>query len=272
MLKVAKRLLWDAERFGFTPKKILEKFNNFETSKIMLISIPKAGTHLLERVFCLHRQLYRKLLPTLHSGNIEGLGGLKKILQETKPGQVLCSHLWYSEQYLEWLSKYDFKIFFMIRDPRDILISLMFFILKNKNFPAHTLLKGEKEQVNQLRICITGNHAYNLLSMRDTLKKFDGWYGRENVNVIRFEKLINKSSRINTIQDAYRFANIKTDDNYMRWLSEKIISDASPTFRRGESGSWKTYFPDAHCELKQILKKEVSDFVIRYKYETNNQW
>ena len=56
---------WDLKRFGMTPDKIWRRRGRPDLPKIFCVSVPKSGTHLLERVLCLHPRLYRKFMSTL---------------------------------------------------------------------------------------------------------------------------------------------------------------------------------------------------------------
>ena len=59
------RAWWDLQRFGLTPDKLPRRVHNPQAPPVFLISIPKSGTHLLERALCLHPLLYRRLERTL---------------------------------------------------------------------------------------------------------------------------------------------------------------------------------------------------------------
>ncbi len=95
-----RRWVWDLERFGLTPRKWAARRQRAQLPRVTVVSIPKAGTHLVERALCLHPQLYRPLLPTLGPRNVERFGGLGRIVEGLGPGAVLISHLPYSEEVL----------------------------------------------------------------------------------------------------------------------------------------------------------------------------
>lgn len=65
------KLAWDFERFGLTPSKLLARVNNSNSPKIFITSIPKCGTHLLERAVCLLPRYFRKSLPTININSTE---------------------------------------------------------------------------------------------------------------------------------------------------------------------------------------------------------
>ena len=67
---IVRRLAWDLRRFGLTPRALGWRLCPGERPRILCLSIPKAGTHLLERVLCLHPGLYRAIYVPLTTGNV----------------------------------------------------------------------------------------------------------------------------------------------------------------------------------------------------------
>ena len=61
-------------RFGLRPIDIPQRLNP-SGPRIHLVSVPKAGTHLLERVLCLYPGVFRRLIPSLNRWNVSRYGG-----------------------------------------------------------------------------------------------------------------------------------------------------------------------------------------------------
>lgn len=162
------RKAWDLQRFGLTPTKLWSRLSNQEEPRILLISIPKAGTHLLERALCLHPRLYRKFVPTLHSGNIGQYGGLGNLLRALKPGQILVSHLHYSTERSKVIEEHGARCIFMIQDPRDIVVSRAHYVIQTKKHPYHFLLKG-KSLKERIQLGILGDPETGYLGIREVL-------------------------------------------------------------------------------------------------------
>ena len=114
---------WTLERFGLSPAKLGRRLTTHDGPRVFCITVPKAGTHLLERALCLHPALARKLLPTVRSNNVARLGGLEGIARGLRPGQVAMSHLHHTPDHAEILSREGLVTIFLIRDPRDIVVS-----------------------------------------------------------------------------------------------------------------------------------------------------
>jgi len=263
MNKIINKLIWNLDRFGLSPQKLpLRIQRKNEYSKIIIISVPKSGTHFIERALCLHQELYRILLPTIHSGNIDYFGGLDKILQRVKTNQILLTHLWYSDNYYSSLIKNEFKIINIIRDPRDIVFSRINYIQKNKKHFAHTLFFKNRNSFSKLfEYSLRGSNPMGLLSVKEEFEKFLGWSNSNNILTIKFEDLYEESSRNDTLSNLYNYLNIPANNSWINWLSQNVVSVSSPTYRKGKKkiGQWKNI---DQIELRNILKKELSDILI----------
>src|SRR3982751_3014848 len=95
------RHLWTLQRFGLSASKAPSRMRPAGAPRVLCVSIPKAGTHLLERALCLHPRLYRKVVPTVTDDKLRRYGGLDGLLARVKPGQVIVSHLRFQPGYPE---------------------------------------------------------------------------------------------------------------------------------------------------------------------------
>src|SRR5262249_47770326 len=92
------RQRWTLERFGLSPGKLPRRIADPGAPRVFCVSIPKSGTHLLERALCLHPALYRKFVPTVSGENIGKWNGLEGLVGRIRPGQVVVSHLRHSDR------------------------------------------------------------------------------------------------------------------------------------------------------------------------------
>jgi len=237
--KVLDRRRWDLHRFGLTPTKCQARLFNRHEPRVVVISVPKAGTHLIERALCLHPKLYRPLLPTLHPNNIAKFGGLDRILQNLKSGEVLITHLHYSKQNADLLKSSGVKVIVMIRDPRDIVVSRAHYVVSNKKHPYHAYMQGLSLE-DRLHRSIVGDSERGYLSIAQTLEWFAGWLDTEYL-VIRFEDMISAKKRYASIKHLFSYLGMHVPEELTAWIARNVISEASPTFRRGTSGGWQEY-------------------------------
>src|SRR3990170_669209 len=165
-------ILWDAQRFALLPPKLCRRLTNRSQSRILVVSLPKAGTHLLERALLLHSPLYRALLPTLNEENLENHGGFPKILARLRPGQVLVSHLPYKPEWHEAIRQAGVKTVLIKRDPRDIIVSNMFYTKKRTDHRLHRAMMEQRTDRDRLRLLIEGNSVLAIRGIGEVLTRF----------------------------------------------------------------------------------------------------
>jgi len=274
MMSKIKKYWWDLERFGLTPQKMLYRLTSQDAPKILCISVPKAGTHLLERVLCLHPHLYRPFVRTLNPDNISQYGGLTALFQRQRAGQILVSHLYFSEESRNLIARNGVKCLFLIRDPRDILVSNVFYIEKIHNHHLHGPLSKQPTFKEKLRFLIEGDSACGVPPFCEILEYFTGWLNTDCMTV-RFEDLVQafsetqKQTQLTTLKGIYHYLGINTSENWFSELSQRMISKASPTYRKGKTQEWKQYLDD---DLKELFKVNGGEIVIKYGFEKDSDW
>jgi hypothetical protein len=268
----AQKYIWDMQRFGFWPSKILNRFTQPNLPKIMCVSIPKSGTHLLERALCLHPSLSRKFLPTIHDNNIGRFGGLAHVCSTVRPGQILVSHFVYRPATSETLQNSGIRSLFMIRDPRDIVVSQVFYILKNKKHHYHDVYKSQPDFESCLKLAIQGDPSREVGSLSERLRQYLGWL-ESGTYTVRFEDLIgsegggDKSQQVETLRTVYRVVGLDLDESTLMMLQDKLFGDMSPTFRKGAIGQWQQHFSD---EILTIYRNaEIAELTSRYGYSVD---
>lgn len=262
------RNLWTLRRFGLTPSSLFRRLGNKLEPRILCVSIPKAGTHLLERALCLHPRLYRKLLPTINDVNIRRWHGLAPLLAGLKPGQIICSHLTYSKEYETVLKDFGIRCIFLIRDPRDIVVSQAFYIAKNEQHRLHEVFAPQPDLKSRIKLAIQGYEPGRLPSIAQRLKDYSGWLDSGAI-VIRFEDLIgphgkgSESQQVDTLRSIYNYLGLNVDYQWIESLAGKLFSDSSPTFRQGASGQWEKLFDG---EINLLFQSKTAKWMKLYGY------
>jgi len=269
--EVLARQAWTLERFGLTPRKLIARATNRREPAILCVSLPKAGTHLLERALCLHPRLYRPVLPTLHDQNIGRWGGLAGVLEHLRAGQILVSHLHFRPEYPLLLQGAGVRCVFLVRDPRDILVSQAFYIAGSRRHYLHDLFAALPDTDARIRIGITGDDAGRLRSLRERLSAFSGWIGASDM-VVRYESLIGGPAEQDVVRQRealralYGAVGIVADDTLLDDVRTRLFSRASPTFRTGATGQWTQHFPP---DLLALLHGEAASEFERYGYDAS---
>jgi len=262
------RNLWTLERFGLSPGKLRYRIADPGAPRVFMVSIPKAGTHLLERALCLHPQLYRKLLPTIDRADVARRGGFDHLMGSIRPGQVVVSHLRFDRTYGDTLQRHRVRGLFLIRDPHDIVVSQVHYVAKRDDHQFHGLFADRPDLREKLRLAITGDAAHDLPSIGDRLDYFAGWMD-SGCHVVRFEDLVgpggggSAGAQEAAVASVFRSVGLATDDAEVRSICSRLFSSDSPTFRKGSIGGWRDAFD---AELEQLFDEVVGDRAARYGY------
>lgn len=274
MAAAMRRHYWNLERFGFTAPKLLRRLWREKGPRVLCVCVPKSGTHLLERGLCVDPQLRRKLLPTVNEVNLTALGGLDALLSRVRPGEVVISHLYHSAGRERLLRARGVRTLFMIRDPRDLVVSQAHYIARNPQHPLHLRFRELPELGARLSICIRGDEQAGFPGLAERLERFGGWLDGDAL-AVRFESLVGSAGggsereQGETLAGVYRHLGLPADPQRIAERSRRTFSAASPTFRRGTTGQWREVFD---AGLAQAFKQEAGEQLVRYGYEQDSSW
>jgi hypothetical protein len=260
---------WTFERFGLTPAKLGRRVADRRAPRVYCVSIPKAGTHLLERALCLHPRLYRKLLPTVSDENIRKWGGLEELLRKVRAGQILTSHLRFSPTFPEILARSAAAGVFLIRDPHDIVVSQVHYVAKRQDHRMHQAFSEREGASAKLRLAITGDRELGAPSIAERLDYFAGWLDAGCL-VIRFEDLVGPGGggdavrQHDAVASLFRHIGLPADSPTVASISDRLFSSESPTFRKGSIGGWRSSFDP---QLEALFDEVVGDRAVPYGYQ-----
>ncbi len=263
----APALLWDLNRFGLTPRKLAARFVR-RGPKVLCLSLPKAGTHLLERALCLHPHIYRQLRRTIHDHLDPATPDLESIIRRQHRGELLVGHLVHSANREEVLRVGGVRSLFIVRNPRDIVVSLAHYIVRHSNHPLHQEFNAEASIGGRIRMALDGVPARNWPPFHTRLRAYAGWLDSDAL-VVRFESLIGETGggSVATQADAlariYAFLDLPTTAAQMEEIRERLFSSLSPTFRQGTMGQWRAH---SHGDLEEAFQRSVGQWMKMYGY------
>jgi hypothetical protein len=264
------------------------------------ISFPKSGTHLLDQVLL----GFNRVAPfsrRLHSfyAEYEGESGRKRTpeqalrwLDSLRSGDVASTHLFARPEAIAQVCTPDFVPYFIFRDPRDVVVSHVFYVTEMEpNHVHHAYYQSLPDFDARLKVSILGRPELDACPARasaagtgepsrrvefpDIAGRFApylGWLGQPSVMRIHFEDLIHeRAGTLNRIIDHFlaRVPLTISRETILDSLESSINPSKSPTFRSGKTGEWKKYFTDEH---KKIFKDVAGDLLIRLGYEKDHNW
>ncbi|MDQ2693448.1 MAG: sulfotransferase domain-containing protein [Chloroflexota bacterium] len=247
------------------------------------ISFPKSGTHLLDQILL----GFSKVAPyatRLHSfyAEYEGESGRKRSPEQAlqwldllRPGDVASAHLFARSEAVERVCSPAFLPFFIFRDPRDVVVSHVFYVTDMEaRHVHHAYYQSLPDFAARLNVSILGRPDTNI-EFPDIAERFTpymGWLDEPSVLKIHFEDLIHdRVGMLNRIVDHFlaRVPLQTPREQILEALESSINPGRSPTFRSGKTGEWKKYFTEEH---KKIFKDAGGDLLVRLGYENGNDW
>ncbi len=233
--------------------------------RVLANSIPKAGTHLLKR--CLN--LISGVTDTdIHVDYLTPKEEIKQILAAVPPSHFVSSHLTPEPWLLRSLEHGGYVVLLMIRDPRDIVVSYIHYVLKEQTHFLHQRFSQMEDLNERLMATILGiqeNEQLLLLDIDSLCRGFLQWQGYEICRTIRFEDLIGpmgggtSARQHEAVASVADHIGISMDSKTASEVSDKIFDPKSPTFRKGTIGSWKDEFtPEAARQMDRLAAELLS--------------
>jgi hypothetical protein len=255
------------------------------------ISFPKSGTHLLDQILL----GFSKVAPfsrRLHSfyAEYEGESGRKRSpeqalawLDSLHPRDIASAHLFARPEVLKRVCSPAFVPYFIFRDPRDVVVSHVFYVTDMEaRHVHHDYYQSLPDFAARLKVSILGRPDLNACpepgrrvefpNIADRFAPYLGWLDQPAVMTIHFEDLIHdRAGTLNRIIDhcLARAPFQAARGLILEALESSINPKRSPTFRSGKTGEWKKYFTDEH---RKIFKEVAGDLLLHLGYEKNNNW
>lgn len=264
--------IWRWKRFSFN-----------DTPPIFANSKPKSGSHLLLQVMNGLTQImpykYVDADPVrtiTYEGRRKTQEEILVDLKRTPRGVIGWGYVDATEENASFLTESGRVNYFIYRDPRDMLVSQVFFATDmHEEHGMHDYYNSLPDFGARLNVAITGIDRDGL-KMVSVLQRYEGvfqWLEQKNVMCIRFEDLINnRDATLLKMLDEVEKTGYKIPtprEKALAVLIEAIQPKKSHTFRSGKTGGWTQHFTDDH---KKLFKDVAGDLLLRLGYEKNNNW
>lgn len=271
--------------YGKTAQAVLrwKRFSFNEAPPIFGNSKPKSGSHLLLQILNGFTQVMPyKYVAADPVRTIKKDGGRRtadEILFDLKSipnGVIGWGYVDATPENASFLTQTGRVNYFMYRDPRDMLVSQVFFATDmHEEHGMHAYYKSLPDFSARLKVAITGIDREGL-KMVSVKKRYEGvfaWLAQKNVMCIRFEDLINnRDATLLSMLDEVEKTGYKLPmprEKALAVLVDAIQPKKSHTFRSGKTGGWKEHFTDEH---KKLFKEVTGDLLVKLGYEKNNDW
>lgn len=244
-------------------------------------SVPKSGTHLIHQLLDGIPQLRNSLADRntkffVNNPPTRFYEDHYARLSVLKPGQFGIGHLHWDPVYAGMLRKLGIKHIYLYRDPRDVLVSLSYFIPdKWPEHPLHKPFQVKYTTPRQRILVLLQGIAGTFPNFRDYFGPYYGWLEHSDGLRLSFEELV--STPDTRRRALYRMIHFiweagplpATPEEIAGWMEANVNPAQSGTFRQGRPGSWRNHFDD---EIKKVCKDIIGGLIIRTGYEKNNDW
>ncbi|MDH3943175.1 MAG: sulfotransferase domain-containing protein [Anaerolineae bacterium] len=246
-------------------------------------AMPKSGSHLINQVITGLPQVG----PFVKSGyppvnRFEDNSNLSEAqivanLQQLQPGDIAYGYLRAQQPFLDLLSQPGFATIFIYRDPRDVVVSQVFYASEMyREHGMHDYYTRElSTTAERIAAAIQGvdRPGLHLRSIASRYHVYSGWLEQPQVLSIRFEQLIQQQEiALNAILDFLAgrgFTPIAPRSQVVVALASAVSPQRSGTFRKGRPGNWREHFTS---ENKRLMKDVTGDLLVRLGYEKDMDW
>jgi len=246
-------------------------------------SKPKSGSHLLLQILNGFTQIMPyKYVEADPVRTIEKRGRRKtkeEVLNELRQipqGVIGWGYVEASPENVAFLCQPHRVNYFIYRDPRDMLVSQVFFATDmHEEHGMHEFYKSLPDFGERLKVAITGvdRDELYMVSVNQRYAGVFEWLQQEHVMCIRFEDLIDdRDATLDAMLDEVESTGYKIPiprDRALSILLKAIQPKKSHTFRSGKTGGWKEHFTEEH---KRLFKDVTGDLLVRLGYEESDDW
>ncbi len=242
---------------------------------VVVISVPKCGTMLLRNLLLqlpgtrVGRNLLRYVEPGLPPEERPAL--YARALAEVPPGGVSVGHCMFDEQTRSTLARYPNQRVFILRDPRDFIVSYIDYVMDpaSKHFHHELFTRRLPDDAARIETMIRGvpgdEHTFPLPPVREYFENFLGWLVDPATEVVRFEELMEARLRLLAMERLGRCLGLAAlpRPRLQRLIEHGLDPTRSRTFRVGRSGRWRERFT---AKLTALYEIETGDLDARLGY------
>jgi hypothetical protein len=269
--------------------------------RIVANSIPKSGTHLLDRLLVLlgFRIVEGGIRPHLVAGRfrparrlLRGWGEkvtigvvspqhisrrwLARRLSRVPDGGFVNAHCIYTPELAGLFHEGGMRVVCILRDPRDVAVSQMHYIKERRQHFAHEGYMALPSDHERLLISIRGGElgGRRLQSLAERYGRFLGWERDGGAAMVKFEDLVGHGG--GGSEEAQRLAvervaghlGVPVEEGTLGRVEEGLFG-VGRTFRKGQIGGWREEFSAEH---EEAVKEVLGPLLVELGYEAGPEW
>ncbi len=251
--------------------------------RVLANSMPKAGTHLLQRALQLLPGIVHSgyfLSHIHHSHRLQDVATFEPRLRRLGRGCFVGAHLPFTEADAARLAAMGYRHVVIIRDPRDVVVSHFHHILGRPTNRWHGDFLRLPDDRTRLTALIDGLPAeavacrIPLVAIGDELRAYVRW--REHgALIVRFEDLIGehgggtRAAQLATLRSLDDYLELATPAATLEAIAAELYFPRANTFRKGVIGDWRDHLQPEH---ERAFKERAGTLLVDLGYEADLDW
>jgi hypothetical protein len=245
--------------------------------RFIVVTPEKTGTHLLTKAIerlidkgtrnCWEYELPESLL-------------LGELNEAERSNCFLQMHALPTREMIGILKKHGYKVIFLMRDPRDVVISALHAIEKGWAYGPYSLERGGYASLSlkKRRTELISGSSFGLIVPQDIIGRRIPWMKEDPdfVCTVYFENLVGPEGCGNAEaqrQEIVKIANhigVPLDEQRLSYVLRDLFGvPEEKTFRQGKIGAWRKEFSEEDIwQFKRVFGSEL----IYLRYETTLNW
>jgi hypothetical protein len=235
--------------------------------RVLAISVPKAGTHLLARCLeafpdlrCYHRGV--RWLPLERHGPA---GAARRAFGGMGGGTFASTHVPWSPELEQAFEGMGLRSLLLVRDPRDVIVSFVMFALARRRHPQHRLFASLPDAQARLRLAIAGSPEHGEPPrVLERFQRFLPW-AEHGARLVRFENLVgprgggSEAAQLAEIAGIEEHLGLGLTSAAVKAVAREAFHPGAVTFRKGVIGDWRNHFAPEHEALFEELAGPLLD-------------
>lgn len=243
---------------GLTPSALQGRFI---APKVLVNSIPKSGTNLLQELVLLIPQMRGQITSVLHLDN--GAESLVQKLTRLKPGLCAPGHIAYAAEIELALQTQNIRHIFIVRDFRDVIYSNISYLARGHISHPHNQLFANLANLDaKIQACLTGHESLGIQAWPVLIHQYRGWLNAKDILLVRYENLVSADAKVAEAEIAriLEYLNLGTTID-LSMLRKKMFNPKGLTYNAPGINKWKHNFNAQQIALlNQVLGEELAFF------------
>lgn len=242
-------------------------FSLLSIEKFVIFTIPRCGTELLIQAM---EELSGK--PSCYWSSHLPDGAFRLTEKETKQGKFVVAHQW-DLTTLQSLIKKNYKIIFILRDPRDQLLSAVDWSCTH-SWSGPLYIQGIKDRSKRIDEFILGRYGWRCYDFIKDREDIVNQLPEGSVLTVHFEYLIgpdgggSRESQIDTLKKLAEWVDTTYNDADILEIAEALRLD-NEGFNYDVIGRWRYEMTRTQIvKYHQLYQNEL----LGLGYETNSDW